>query len=271
MADPRAASVPGGRKPPLSPEQQLRQERVRRRQLVADRQRARQPAEPDDQNGRKLGRGEPEHFEEYVEPKEEPEDEDDQTGGGRTSAARRRPDYGDKSEQAPDQRATPEAEVGQPEQTPAEAPESTGGGGLPQSDEVQRDQIRARVFREGLQAERVKAAQAAASEEVQAGAAQGARQAAGSVAGQAVKQAVRAAVRAITQFLIQALIFLFTTPVGWIILGAIGIIIMIGLLMLWLVTTQAAACDAALEGSVFANFKAWLASLITHIKCPQWQ
>ncbi len=71
--------------------------------------------------------------------------------------------------------------------------------------------------------------------------------------------------------MLRLLILLFTTPPGWIILGVIGIIILIGLLMLWLVTTQAAACDAAREGSVFANFKAWLASLITHIKCPQWQ
>lgn len=263
MADPRAASVPGSRKPSLSPEQQLRQERVRRRQLVADRQRARQPAGPDDQNGRKLGRGEPEHFEEYVEPKEEPEDEDDHISGGRRST-RPRPDRDDKGEQLSDQRATPEAEVGQPEQTPAGASESTGHGGLPQSDEVQRDQIRARVFREGLQSAR---AQAAASKEVQAGAAPGARPAAGTVA----STAVRAAIRAGAQVMLRLLILLFTTPVGWIILGFIGIIIMIGLLMLWLVTTQAAACDAALEGSVFANFKAWLASLVTGLKCPQWQ
>lgn len=264
MADPSSPPVTGVGKPPLSPEQQSRQERARSRQLAIERRLARQPAGPDERGGRNLARGEPEHFEEYVEPKSEPEDEDDQTGGGRTSAARRRPDYGDKSEQAPDQRATPEAEVGQPEQTPAGASESTGGGGLPQSDEVQRDQIRARVFREGLQSAR---AQAAASKEVQAGAAPGARPAAGTVA----STAVRAAIRAGAQVMLRLLILLFTTPVGWIILGFIGIIIMIGLLMLWLVTTQAAACDAALEGSVFANFKAWLASLVTGLKCPQWQ
>lgn len=244
---------------------QARQERLRKRQLTFDRKLASSGVKPRDEQGgtdATIVGGDPEHYEDYpATPSKEDEDEEDSAQGrtpSRSDELRKRlreREHRMQQRQEDFQSKQDTAEEKVSDYQPGEAEQAANEA----QDVVSQDQIRARAFKRGLQEARA---------QVQQGVVQAEGRAAAGKAAQGSMQLIGRAAVTVGTWILRGMIFLFATPVGWVILG-------IFLLILLAVLLAAATCDAAAnDQSVFkqfhqaaANFLVWLETQ-GNLTCP---